>query len=231
MSVYRRFFPTRVYLLTIFEAILTACCFVAACYVCIPLVPGMYLIYENGLARVELVAALYLGISYLFGFYHQLYVRSRIVTVLRVSQVIGSLLIIHAVIAFVSPDLILPQPVVLVGAAFTAIVLLIWQILIRPHLLQMFGTQSVLFVGWNRATEALHRMIRSEPTMSMSTAGCIVEDTRQVPADVPVVGTSRDLKDTVARLKPARVIVASEDVREQGLMQALFEVRASGSRV
>lgn len=231
MPLYRRFFPTRVYLLTVFEALLTACCFAAACYICLPVAPGLYLIYENGLARIELVAALYLIVNYLFGFYNQIYVRSRIVNALRVCQLLGSLLIIHAVIAFINPDLILPQTVVLLGTAMTAAVLMGWQIFIRPRLLRAFGTQSVLFVGWNRATEALHRMIVSEPAMSMRTVGCIVENAQSVPPGIPVFDSYEDIEDLVMRLRPGRIVVASEDITDRRLMEALFRLRAIGCRI
>src|SRR4051794_8191879 len=191
----------------------------------------MYLIYENGLARIELVAGLYLAVNYLFGFYRQLYVRSRIVTILRVCQSIGTLLIFHAVIAFISPDLILPQPVVLLGTGLTAVVLILWQIFIRPHLLRAFGRQSVLFVGCNRATQALHQMIESEPTMSMTSLGYIVEDPRSAPADLPVAGSYRDLEDVASRLRPGRIVVASDDIHDHTLMKALFALRTGGFRV
>src|SRR4051794_35740677 len=124
---FRRLISIRLYLLTLFEGMLTAGCYTAAVYLTQPINAETYLEYEGGALRIGLVVVMFLLATYLFDFHKQSRRSSRLLLALELSQLMGIILLMNAAFAFISPDLVLPQEIVLVGSGLMLINLILWR--------------------------------------------------------------------------------------------------------
>lgn len=229
MQPLRKLVSVRVYLLSLFEAALTVACYVGALYLVNPLEAPVYLEYEDGTARIALVALTFLIASYVFDFYDHEYTRSRLVLALQVSRLIGIILLVQAGLAFFSPEFVLPQMVVLAGSSLTLIVLVLWHLFFRPRVWNAFGAQQVLFVGYNSASSRLARKFQTQPVLGMQVIGFAVEPDAPVPPG-PVLGTSDDLNRIIKEIRPDRIIVG-DTKSDTRLLRILFNLKASGATV
>src|SRR4051812_31533401 len=111
MNTLRKLISVRIYLLCFFEAILIAACYTAAVFVCRPIDAGSYLEYEAGGLRIAFVAVTFLISAYLFDFYRQSHITSRLLLILELCNLMGIVLLIQAALSFINPDLVLPQAI------------------------------------------------------------------------------------------------------------------------
>jgi lipopolysaccharide/colanic/teichoic acid biosynthesis glycosyltransferase len=224
----RKFIFARVYLLTCLEGALAAACHLAALYLLVPLDASLYLQYEDGAARIAVLFVEFIIVSYVFDFYKRIYTRSRTILAVQMCQLIGILLLIQAGMAFIHPALVLPQDVTLVGSGLLLISLSLWRIFLYPRVWNAFGTQQVLFVGYNTAVRWLARTFGEQAGLGMRIAGFLVDDA--TPSASPVLGDKRALERIVAQKMPDRIIV-SEDSVDKNLLHTLFRLKAAGANV
>ena len=105
----------RVYLLILIEAALLGACSIAAVFLAGPIDASLYLTYENGWLYIVAIVVTFLVASYLLDLYKEIRIRSRMLLILQVAHLIGIIFIVQAVLAFINPDLVPPQPVGLTG--------------------------------------------------------------------------------------------------------------------
>src|SRR5688500_15256198 len=146
MHPLHKLIAARVYLLSIAETLLATACYLAAVFK-FQLDPGIYLLYEGGLQHLALVALTFLIGSYLLDFYKQIRVRSRLVLVLELCQLIGVIFMMQAAAAFINTDLALSLQIIIAGSALTLIVLSAWRLFVRPVVWNAIGAQPILFIG------------------------------------------------------------------------------------
>jgi lipopolysaccharide/colanic/teichoic acid biosynthesis glycosyltransferase len=228
MNPLRKLVSIRIYLLSLFEALVTAGCFVAGIYALDPIEAPLYLEYEGGAVRVAVVAIAFLLASYVMDFYKRAHVRSRVVVALQVCPLIGFILIVEAALGFVNAEVMLPQQFAVAGCLLTLIVLVLWRIFLRPTVWNAFGAQQVLFVGCNQASLRLAEAF-ADPATGMMVAGFLVDDVPPVlPA--PVLGKTEQLRNVITSVHPDRIIV-SEQSADKSLLMMLFHLKASGVTV
>lgn len=226
MQPLRKLISIRLYLLSLIEAGLTALCYVAATYVYLPLEAPTYLEYESGLLRIGLIAVTFLIASYLFDFYKQIHVRSQLVLTLQLCQLVGIIVLLQAAFAFIHQELVLPQTVVLLGSAFTLLVLIAWRLFVRPALWNAFGAYQIVFVGCNGAVQGLAEAFAADPTLGMNVAGYVVAPSES-SAVHPALGSYDELVRIVSEIKPDRIIVGG-GLYHKPLLKKLFDLKSSG---
>jgi lipopolysaccharide/colanic/teichoic acid biosynthesis glycosyltransferase len=225
----RKIVFARLYLLTLFEGVLTAACYTAATYIHMPLQASVYLEYEDGAARIALVSVVFVIASYVFDFYKRVYARVRMVLALQMCELMAIMLLVQSGIGFINPELILPQGIVLTGSALTLVVFVLWRLFLYPHVWNAFGAQRVVFVGCNRAAQWLARTFDTQVTLGIQVSGFLIDDEApQCPG--PVLGRQEALESIVRKIKPDRIIV-SEDSTDKKLLRTLFRLKSSGFNV
>lgn len=227
---FRKLVSARIYFLSFIEAAIATACYVAATFIHSAIDAPIYLMYENGAQHIGLVALTFLLASYLFDFYKQIRVRSRLVLVLQLIHLIGIIFMVQAVLEFVNKDLVAPHAVVITGSALTLVVLIAWRLFIRPAIWNAIGAQRVLFVGSSDAVDRLAEAFTTQPTIGIEVAGYVLEPGTASNA-APVLGGYSDLPAIVAEVNPDRVIVGAEDLRNKKVLKTLFDLRAGGVTV
>jgi lipopolysaccharide/colanic/teichoic acid biosynthesis glycosyltransferase len=230
MQPFRKLLSARIYFLSFIEALIAAGCYIAATFIFRPVDAQLYLMYEEGAQHIGLVALTFLFGSYLFDFYKEIQVRSRLVLILQLSHLIGVIIIAQAAFAFVNPDLVASQSIVLGGSVLTLLVLIVWRMYVRPGLWNVIGAQKVLFVGYSGAVERLSEAFREQPMLGMEVMGYILEPDTAADAE-PILGDYRTLRQTVAQTNPDRVIVGADELRDKGVLKTLFDLRSAGVTV
>lgn len=220
----------RLYLLGGLEAALNAASYIAATYFFLPMNASLFLMYEGGAEQIALVTVMFVITSYLFDFYKQIHVTSRLVLVLQLTHLMGIVLMLQAAVAFFNENLVPSQAVVFGGTAITLIVLIGWRLFIRPALWSAIGTQKLLFAGSSPASERLAEAFQDQPALGMEIAG-YVGDPAKAPYGVAMLGGFSDLRKAVATLKPDRVIVSADGLRDKSILKTLFDLRTAGMTV
>lgn len=230
MQPLRKLIPFRIYLLSFIEAGLAALCYTAATYLYFPIdLASIHIEYEGGATRIFGVALTYLIASYLFDFSKEVHVHSRLVLAIQLCQLIGIIFLVQAVLGFISPDLVPLQPLVLLGNVLTLIVIVIWRLFFRPVLWNAFGAQKILFVGYNRAVEALASAFHEQPSLGMEVVGYVTDPGRQA-TERSIPGSFSGFTPALDAVAPDRIIVASE-IHDKAILKTLFDLKASGMTV
>src|SRR5688572_26042368 len=194
---FRRLTTARINLLSAIEAILTAGSYLAATYLLLPLDAVVYLLYDGGIGHIVVVTLIFAVASYLFDFYKQVHVTSRLVVFLQLAHLIGVVLMIEAAFAFIDSSLVPPQMIVFAGTIFTLVTLSAWRLLARPAVWNAIGMQRLLLAGSSQATEQLVHAFRMQPSLGMEVTGYVGEE-RSAPHGVPVAGGYTNLRKAVA---------------------------------
>lgn len=224
----RKLIPIRVYLLLLFEALIVAGSNVAVTFAYMGTDAALFLEYEGGALRIGIVALTYVIAAYLFNFYKRDHTLSRIVLALQLSQLIGIIILVQSVLAFVDTTLVLPSAVVIGSSALMLAVLITWRILLRPAVWNLFGAQQLLFVGHGGAVELLAHVFRNNPTLGIEVVGHVVEHGTELPADWPVLGSFRDLPAIIRQVSPDRIIVGASGIWDKSLLKVLADLKAGG---
>jgi lipopolysaccharide/colanic/teichoic acid biosynthesis glycosyltransferase len=217
----------RSHLVTLLEAVLPATCYTAALFILMP-DADMYLEFEGGFARLLAIIATFLIAAYLFDFYRQTQGRPHLL-VLELCQLVGGILLFQAAIAFVNPDLVLPQSVVLLGSLFLLLLLIPWWLFVRPALWNSFGMQRAIFIGSTPAAEAVAAAYLRHPDMGVSVAGYIAAPGENVSGRV--LGPPEEFDRIVSEVRPGHIIVASSVRNDKRLLARLLELKSAGVSV
>ena len=129
--------------------------YVVATYAVLPVDPLVWLLYEDGLARI-LVLELWIA----FGFYFQdLYsnfrIRSRFLLLQQVSLVLGTAFLFQALVSYVAVWLLLPRRIMMAGSLLVIILVPIWRYAYSHLAVQALTTERILFLGAVRSHSKL----------------------------------------------------------------------------
>jgi lipopolysaccharide/colanic/teichoic acid biosynthesis glycosyltransferase len=228
MHPFHKLIAARVYLLSIVETLLATACYLAAVFAH-QLDAEIYLLYDGGAQHLALVALTFLIGSYLLDFYKQIRVRSRLVLVLELCQLIGVIFITQSAAAFIDRNLALSLEIIIWGSGLTLIVLTAWRLFVRPVVWNAIGAQRILFIGVSQAVSRLALAFDEQPELGMEVAGYIGPD--GLAHRAAVLGSYREISAIVARIEPHRVIVAADGLRDKSVLKTLFDMRSTGMAV
>jgi lipopolysaccharide/colanic/teichoic acid biosynthesis glycosyltransferase len=230
MHAFRKSVSVRIYLLGLIEALFTAACYIAAVYISHPVDANTYLELDGGAFRIAVITVTFLIAIYLFDLHRQPRPPSRLVLALQLCQLVGIILLVQSALAFVDPDLILEQSVIVVGSSFLLVFLVLWRLFVRPVLWSGFGAQRVLFVGYSGPVEDLRSAFDNEPFRSLEVIGFVV-DANCLPVSGRVLGTPDRLREIVRESSPDRVIVEGEHIHSPQVLRDLLDLGAAGLTV
>src|SRR3954471_5555624 len=104
MQPFRKLISARIYLLSFLEALIATACYIVTTFLYDPIGATTYLTYEGGLQHIGVVTITFMTASYLFDFYKQIHVGSRLVLLLQLLQLIGIIFLTEAALAFINKD-------------------------------------------------------------------------------------------------------------------------------
>ena len=221
--------PSTVWALLISEAALVFTAYTGTSYLLVEVDPLLWLLYEDGLLRVlTLVAWIVLGL-YFQDLYSSFRIRSRFVLVQQVSLVLGTAFLFQGLVSYGLMRLLLPRWVMMVGSMIVIVAVPLWRYAYTHMVIQELATERVLFLGASpMAQEIAHKMVERRE-LGSSVVGFLAEpaELENLP-EAWRLGTPDALIDTVARIKPDRVVVGFVERRQRMPVQELLTISFTG---
>jgi lipopolysaccharide/colanic/teichoic acid biosynthesis glycosyltransferase len=212
MRIFHVILPVRVSGLLFSEFLITFSCYLAATAVVLRTHTAPYLFGEQGLLRLLLVSVSLLVGLFVNNLYADTRVDSRVLVVLKMCNVVGI-------------ALSLPRLVMLLGSAIAFVTLVAWRIFYGTVFLRMIGTQRILFVGTDDLMDAIAERIERHPELGFEICGSL-NSGRATDAD-----GREDLAAVTERLRPQRIVVATQDRRGELPVEALMSLMRKGIRI
>jgi exopolysaccharide biosynthesis polyprenyl glycosylphosphotransferase len=233
IRLFRVFVPIGTLTMLVSELLWVTAAFVVATYVALPTDPELFLLYDNGVARILFVVLSVVVTLHFHDLYSELYVKSRLMLLQQLCMVAGIVLLLEGLISYVSPDLRLPLRVMLPGCALAMAIVFVWRIVFSAYVLRVVGRKRVLLVGATSLLCEVGRQIQEHPAAGSQVAGYVTDEyprgTRLAGGEV--LGGFSDFPNVVESTRPNRIVVGVPE-REDGLpVEQLLELRFAGQEV
>src|SRR5438046_2533146 len=133
---------------------------------------------------------------------------------------------------FFRQDLMFPRSILVVQAALDATLLVAWRLGSRP-LLGSYPRRRVLVVGTNATAAEVIGTTRAQHWLGMDIVGAVAGDGARAAAlgDVPVLGGREELPALCQRHEVDEVIIASDHVWQDQLLDALSQSEGARARI
>ncbi|TMB20449.1 MAG: sugar transferase [Deltaproteobacteria bacterium] len=133
---------------------------------------------------------------------------------------------------FFRQDLMFPRSIFVVLAALDATLLVAWRLGSRP-LLGSYPRRRVVVVGTNATAAEVIGTIRAQHWLGMDIVGAVAGDGARAAAlgDVPVLGGREELPALCQRHEVDEVIIASDHVWQDQLLDALSQSEGARARI
>jgi sugar transferase (PEP-CTERM system associated) len=233
IRLFRVFIPTSVVALLVSEIILTYTCFVIATFIMLDVAPEVFLLDDNGWLRIAIVVAcLMLGI-YFHDLYTQFRIRSRVLLIQQMIVVVGVTFLTQALLVYLRlQDLILPTWVMIVGSAFTLLLLPTWRIFFSTVVMKAMGSERVLFLGTSSVSQEIVRYLVEHPETGLTAVGYVDNlDTSAEIEGAKLLGRISELETIVGQFRPDRIVVGMAERRARLPVHKLLELRLSGIHI
>lgn len=227
-----RLVPSTILALLCAEVTLITSCYVLAAYLLADVDPLVWLLYEDGFARIGvIVGGLVFGL-YLQDLYSNLLVPKRFVLFQQICLVTGLSFLFQALVAYLAPQLLLPRWIMMLGSLMLLVALPAWRILYSSLVVQGLATEKVLFLGAGEIALQVAATMAQRPELGMSVAG-FVADPPEASAvrNWPMLGSLCDFREIVERLQPDRIVVGMAERRQAMPVLDLLDIRFTGVQV
>jgi sugar transferase (PEP-CTERM system associated) len=230
IRLFNAYFPTRTLLLTVTETVLVIFGFVLAVVLSrgTTLDTDIYLLYENGVGRIGLVAAVFLILMYYFDLYNSFILTNRREVITRLVGVLGCTFVALAVLYYTFPEIRLGGDVLWVGVLFMAVAVPLWRsfffVLNRSA---RFAERAIIY-GDGPLAEPLIEEIGRRTELGVRVAAF-------VGGPCPVAGIpsydNDQLTELVKREGVHKVVVTMGDRRGRLKVEELLKLKASGVQI
>ena len=230
IRLFNAYFPTRTLLLTVTETVLVIFGFVLAVvlWAGTTLDANIYLLYENGIGRIGLVAAVFLILMYYFDLYNSFILTNRREVLTRLVGVLGCTFVALAVLYYTFPEIRLGGDVLWLGVLFMAVAVPLWRsfffVLNRSA---RFAERAIVY-GEGPLAEPLIEEIGRRAELGVRVAAF-------VGGSCPVAGIpsfeNADLTELVKREGVRKIVVTMGDRRGRLNVEELLKLKASGVQI
>lgn len=230
IRLFNAYFPARTLLLTVTETVLVIFGFVLAVvlWAGTTLDANIYLLYENGIGRIGLVAAVFLILMYYFDLYNSVVLTNRREVLTRLVGVLGCTFVALAVLYYTFPEIRLGGDVLWLGVLFMAVAIPLWRnfffVLNRSA---RFAERAIIY-GDGPLAEPLIEEIGRRTELGVRVAGF-------VGGPSPVAGIrsydNEDLAEIVKREGVRKIVVTMGDRRGRLKVEELLKLKASGVQI
>src|SRR5689334_12745650 len=234
IRIFKVFVPTSVVALLVSETVLIFSCYLLASFLTLDVDPQVFLLYDDGLARISIVVVCLMVGIYLHDLYTQFRIKSRILLFQQLCLIVGIAFLTQALLSYLKlAEWTVPKWQMIMGSAFTLILLPIWRVLYSSVVLKALGSERVLFLGSSQSARELAGYLRENPESGLVGIG-YVDDLEEPGEELPggkVIGKIRDLASIVAAMRPDRIVVGLAERRQRLPVNDLLELRFAGIRI
>lgn len=230
IRLFNAYFPTRTLLLTVTETILVILGFVLAVVLSAgtTLDANIYLLYENGIGRIGLVAAVFLILMYYFDLYNTFVLTNRREVLTRLVGVLGSTFVALAVLYYTFPEIRLGGSELWIGVLFMAVALPLWRsFFFVLNSSARFAERAIIYGDGPLAEPLIEEIVR-RTELGLRVAAF-------VGGPCPVAGIPSyeniDLTELVKREGVHRIVVTMGDRRGRLKVEELLKLKASGVHI
>ena len=231
--LFRDFVPTGALAMLLSETLWVTAAFVGATYAFLPLDPELFLVYENGMARILVVVLSVVVALHFHDLYTDLHVTSRVRLVQQLSMVAGIALVFQGMVSYAIPGLRMPLRVMLPGCAMAVSVIFVWRIVFSAYVLRAVGRDKLLLVGTAPMLDEIARYVEEHPEKGPQVAGYVTGEApvgTQLPGGA-VLGGLSDLREIVETTHPNRIVVGVPEDGGGLPLAELLELRYAGLTV
>lgn len=225
--------PAGTLTLLISETLWVTAAFVLATFAALPTDPELFLLYENGIARVVVVVLSIVVALHFHDLYSDLYVKSRIRLLQQLCMVAGIAFLLQGLIAYAFPDLRLPLHVMVPGCALAILVVFAWRLFFSAYVLQVVGRDRVLLVGATPLLGEVGRHMQAHPEKGSRVIGYVTGEHppgTQLPGG-EILGGFAELREIVESTRPNRIVVGVPEGRDGLPVAELLDLRYAGQVV
>lgn len=226
--LFRVYVSARVATLLLSEFIIIYLCYVTATLFWMRPAAQDFLSFDNGWLRILLVV-----VCLMFGIYfHDLYSDFSVgprELLQQAGVVAGIAFLTEAMLAYLKlPQLVVPAGPMIAGSALAIAGLVGWRLFFNRVLLKTMRSERVLFLGNSPIVQEIARHLKEHPEKGLSTVGFL--DEANPPAS-EALGSIADLRETVDRLHPDRIVIGLRERRAVLPVLQLLDLRLSGIRI
>jgi exopolysaccharide biosynthesis polyprenyl glycosylphosphotransferase len=230
IRLFRVFVPTGTLTMLISELLWVTAAYVVATFIFLPTDPALFLMYDNGAARILLLVLSVVVTLHFHDLYTELYVKSRVILLQQLCMMAGIIFLIQGLISYLNSDLRVPLRVMLPGTALAIAIIFAWRVIFSAYVLQVVERDRVLLVGATPLLEEIGRYLKEHPESGSQVAGYVTDDSPPGTqlAGGSILGGCADLHDVLENTQPHRLIVGVPE-GDAGLPLAeLLELRFGG---
>ncbi|MEO6923336.1 MAG: polyprenyl glycosylphosphotransferase, partial [Bryocella sp.] len=220
------YYPTRIVLLLLCEAILVAGCFLLATGILLGADSYIALVYERGILKITCITLLTLILSYYFDLYEPQIVSLPIEIYFRILLVLGFICFILSVAVYFVPEITIGRYVYAAGLALLTPGLILWRRFYDWIFSHELFRERVYVLGAGDQALAISNAIRSRPDIGMELINS---------GDLPSDKDERrhywreQLAGFLANdISVNRIIIALEDARNELPVEELLALRFRG---
>jgi len=230
IRLFNAYFPTRTLLLTLTETVLVILGFVLAVMLWAEttLDANIYLLYENGIGRIGLVAAVFLILMYYFDLYNSFILTNRREVLTRLIGVLGCTFVALAVLYYTFPEIRLGGYVLWLGIVFMAVSIPLWRsFFFVLNSSDRFAERAIIY-GDGPLAEPLMEEMSRRTELGVRIAGFVGSSCPK--AGIPSFDNV-DLTELVKREGVRRVVITMGDRRGRLKVEELLKLKASGVHI
>jgi sugar transferase (PEP-CTERM system associated) len=220
--------PTSIVALLLSEVVLLTTCYVLSAFFLAQADPELFLLYENGLMRIEIVVVVIILGLYFLDLYSNLRIYSRILMVQQVCLALGVAFISQAVLSYFSQELILPRWMMIVGSSLVLVLLPIWRLIYSNVVSRSIGARRLLFLGDSKSLDELALEAKAKPELGFVVIGYVFDTDQPTESEMPHLGPVADLVKIVEEQKPDAIVVGMAERRQKLPVPDLLELRFTG---
>lgn len=228
MRIFSVYVPGRVVFFLLSEIALLFSCFLLAGLI-VGYDVSLYLQYEDGYLQLGIATTTIIAGLYFRGLYANLTRNARLSLLLDVAQAVGTALLFQALLAYVYAPLSVPQRTMVIGSLLACVLAPLWRVVYTEATFRAMPTEKILFLGTSDTVTAVAANLAEHPEFGQVCG--FVDDS--LPEGSPlgnstVLGPISSLQDTIAKVKPDRLVVGMRERRMKLPVHELLHLRFRG---
>ncbi|HSW50708.1 MAG TPA: sugar transferase, partial [Bryobacteraceae bacterium] len=195
--------------------------------------PAVYLLYDGGMGRILLTLVTILLGMHLHDLYSVIQVKSRLLLLQQVCQVMGLAFLSQALFGYLSAELILPRWVMVLGCGLSLLAIMSWRLFYGAFVIRALGEQKLLLLGRNDLALQIAQHLTEKPEFGMRVVGYLdnAADGEAPPGGPMRLGGVAELREVASATKPDCIVVGLRERRGNVPLSELLDLRFSGVKI
>jgi sugar transferase (PEP-CTERM system associated) len=233
IRLFRVFVPGSVIALVLSDAVLLYTCYVIATFVALEVDPQVFLLYDNGWARIAFVVLSLMGGLYFHDLYTDFRIKSKVLIIQQAGVSIGIGFLLEALLVYLGlQNLFVPASLMIAGSALALLLLPLWRIVYGGAVFKVMGSERLLFLGTSCLVREICGHLAEHPETGRVAIGCIDDsDSGAEITGATMLGKVADLRPIVEQSKPDRIVVGMAERRNRLPLVPLLDIRLAGIHI